>query len=136
MDSEQRWRAIAEQRLRIADALAPLTPEQWNAQSLCSRWRVRDVAAHLTLSARPPAPAHLLAEAVRARGSFDAADLADVQVGREEFQVRPRELADAERDAMWNDTILVEAPEVAKYARKAGRTIPVAVLERLGPTSR
>ena len=34
-------------------------------------------------------------------------------------------------DDVWQDTVLAQAPEVAKYARKAGRTIPVAVLERL-----
>jgi deazaflavin-dependent oxidoreductase (nitroreductase family) len=60
-----------------------------------------------------------------------AADTADVQVGAEHFRVRPRELQGAERDSAWRDTVLVQAPEVATYARKAGRTIPVAVLERL-----
>ncbi|MGO4689365.1 maleylpyruvate isomerase family mycothiol-dependent enzyme [Glaciibacter sp. 2TAF33] len=30
-----------------ADLLATLTPEQWEAQSLCAGWRVRDVAGHL-----------------------------------------------------------------------------------------
>ncbi len=29
---------------------------------------------------------------------------------------------------MWRQVILAAAPEVAKYAGKAGRTIPVAVL--------
>jgi len=43
--------------------------------------------------------------------------------------VRVPELLGAARDDMWRNTILVEAPEVAKYERKAGRTIPVAVLE-------
>jgi hypothetical protein len=33
-----------------------------------------------------------------------------------------------ERDATWNEVILVQAPEVKKYANKAGRTIPVALL--------
>ena len=60
-----------------------------------------------------------------------AADTADVQVRAERFRVRPRELSGAERDTVWRDTILVRAPEVARYARRAGRTIPVAVLERL-----
>ena len=54
---------------------------------------------------------------------------ARVQVRDREFAVRSRELQGEARDAMWRDTILVEAPEVAKYERKAGRTIPVAVLE-------
>jgi hypothetical protein len=33
---------------------------------------------------------------------------------------------------MWNDVVLAAAPEVEKFARKAGRTIPVAVLEVVG----
>jgi deazaflavin-dependent oxidoreductase (nitroreductase family) len=54
---------------------------------------------------------------------------ARVQVRAQEYDVRPRELLGVERDAMWQ-VILGEAPEVEKFARKAGRTIPVAVLER------
>lgn len=54
---------------------------------------------------------------------------AQVQVRERRFSVRPRELHGEERDAMWRDTILAEAPEVDRYALKAGRTIPVAVLE-------
>ena len=57
------------------------------------------------------------------------APTARVQVLAREFAVKPRELLGAARDDMWRNTILVEAPEVAKYERKAGRTIPVAVLE-------
>jgi hypothetical protein len=36
---------------------------------------------------------------------------------------------------MWNYVVLAQAPEVAKYARRADRTIPVAVLEPLGGRS-
>ncbi len=53
---------------------------------------------------------------------------AQVKVREREFVVTPRELHGEERDAMWRDTVLAEAPEVAKYEQKAGRTIPVAVL--------
>ena len=59
------------------------------------------------------------------------ATVADVQVRAERLRVRPRELHGGERDAMWNDVVLAQAPQVAKYARRAGRTIPVAVLERV-----
>ena len=45
------------------------------------------------------------------------------------FEAAVRELLGDERDAMWRDTILAEVPEVIRYAHKAGRTIPVAVLE-------
>ena len=38
---------IAEERRATADLLAGLTPEQWQAQSLCSAWTVKDVAVHL-----------------------------------------------------------------------------------------
>jgi deazaflavin-dependent oxidoreductase (nitroreductase family) len=57
-----------------------------------------------------------------------AAGRADVQVRADRFVAEARELAGAERDAIWQDTVLAEAPEVAKFARRAGRTIPVAVL--------
>lgn len=60
-----------------------------------------------------------------------AADVADVQVGAQRLRVRPRELTGAERDSVWEDVVLAQLPDVQRYARKAGRTIPVAVLERV-----
>ena len=57
------------------------------------------------------------------------AKTADVQIGSKTLQVRPRELLGKERDAAWQGIVLVQAPEVEKYARKAGRTIPVARLQ-------
>jgi len=55
---------------------------------------------------------------------------ARVQVGGDQFTVHARELQGEERDAMWRDVVLAQAPGVERYARKAGRTIPVALLER------
>ena len=57
------------------------------------------------------------------------ATTADVQIRDRHLTARARELVGEERDAMWRDTILTEAPEVSRYAEEAGRTIPVAVLE-------
>ncbi len=57
------------------------------------------------------------------------APTAEVQVRERQFTVRPRELHGEQRDVMWRDTILAQAPEVSRYEQKAGRTIPVAVLE-------
>lgn len=54
---------------------------------------------------------------------------ARVQIRERELDVRVCELHGDERDTMWRDTILALAPEVNRYARKAGRTIPVAILE-------
>lgn len=43
-----RWSGhLAATLTAIADLLAGLTPEQWEARSLCAGWRVRDVAGHL-----------------------------------------------------------------------------------------
>ena len=61
-----------------------------------------------------------------------AAEVADVQVRGDHRRVNPQELVGTARDAMWRDTILAQAPEVARYARKAGRTIPVAILRPWG----
>lgn len=53
-----------------------------------------------------------------------------LQVGRRHLPVRLEELRGVERDAAWH-RVLGTLPSVAKYERKAGRTIPVA---RISPT--
>jgi uncharacterized protein (TIGR03083 family) len=40
-----RW--AHDDRAELADFLAGLTPEQWDAPTLCRRWSVRDVVAHI-----------------------------------------------------------------------------------------
>jgi uncharacterized protein (TIGR03083 family) len=59
-------RLAADERADLAAFLASLTPQQWQAPTLCTRWRVRDVVAHVisydNLGARA-----LLAVAARAR---------------------------------------------------------------------
>lgn len=52
----------------------------------------------------------------------------DVQVRGGHFSCHPRELHGTELADEWAH-VLREAPEVERYARKAGRTIPMAVLE-------
>ena len=62
--------------------------------------------------------------------------VADLQVGAQTVRVRPRELLAAERESAWQAVVLAQAPEVQKYAHRAGRTIPVALLEPIeGSTS-
>ena len=41
------WTMVAETRTDLASYLATLTPEQWNAPTLCDKWKVRDVVGHL-----------------------------------------------------------------------------------------
>src|SRR6476620_5131081 len=70
LDAERTWSVIAEERRSLADLLEGLTPAEWESPSLCGRWRVRDVAAHLALVPHPPSVWQLVVGAVRARGSF------------------------------------------------------------------
>ena len=41
------WDAVKAERTDLYELLAGLTPQQWDTQSLCSEWRVRDAVAHL-----------------------------------------------------------------------------------------
>ena len=41
------WQAVDEERSAMADDLALLDDSQWDAQSLCSEWKVRHVVGHL-----------------------------------------------------------------------------------------
>ena len=40
-------RLARDERAEFADFLATLTPEQWDGPTLCTRWRIRDVVAHV-----------------------------------------------------------------------------------------
>jgi uncharacterized protein (TIGR03083 family) len=44
-------KAIRDERLDLIEHLDGLTAEQWDAPSLCDKWRIRDVVAHLTAGA-------------------------------------------------------------------------------------
>lgn len=57
-----------------------------------------------------------------------AAGRAEVQVRGRRFRALARELVADERERVWSDVVLARAPEVERYARKAGRVVPVAVL--------
>src|ERR1022692_1164889 len=45
------WQAVDEERSALADDLATLDDSQWDAQSLCARWKVRHVVGHLIFGA-------------------------------------------------------------------------------------
>jgi uncharacterized protein (TIGR03083 family) len=81
--------AVHAERRDQADLLATLTPESWNAPTLCSGWRVREVIAHTT------APFHLstgrmLLDLARARGDFNR--MADRAARRDAARMPPEEL--------------------------------------------
>jgi uncharacterized protein (TIGR03083 family) len=51
--SDDVWADVAAEREELADLLDALTPEQWDAPSLCAEWRVRDVVGHLVEGTNP-----------------------------------------------------------------------------------
>jgi deazaflavin-dependent oxidoreductase (nitroreductase family) len=55
--------------------------------------------------------------------------VADIQMAAQTLRVRTRELVGDERDSVWQGVVLAQAPEVGKYANRAGRAIPVALLQ-------
>ena len=69
MDRDEIWQVIDDQRLGLADLFDDLSAQEWQAASLCRRWRVRDVAAHLTLAQLGVLPS--TAALLRARGGLD-----------------------------------------------------------------
>jgi uncharacterized protein (TIGR03083 family) len=71
MGTEERWQVVVEQRLALAELLAGLSEADWEQPSLCAGWRVRDVAAHVTLIPIPPSQGSLLADFAKARGNYD-----------------------------------------------------------------
>lgn len=63
-------RATADERRRLADLYADLTPDQWSAPSLCAGWRVREVLAHVTMPYRHSS-LRVLRGIAAARGDFN-----------------------------------------------------------------
>jgi deazaflavin-dependent oxidoreductase (nitroreductase family) len=53
---------------------------------------------------------------------------ARIEIGTLAQEVEAEEITGAERDRIWRDVVLARAPGVARYERKAARTIPVALL--------
>ncbi|NEW37934.1 maleylpyruvate isomerase family mycothiol-dependent enzyme [Nocardia cyriacigeorgica] len=92
---EQVWQAIAAERRRLVELLAALPDSDWNRDSLCAGWRVREVVAHVVISSGS-STSWLLWQLVRARGSIDRLnhDTA-VRLAR---QVSTAELLDLLRD--------------------------------------
>ena len=70
MSTEESWQVVAGQRLAIAELLGGLSEADWEQPSLCAGWRVRDVAAHVTLMPIPPPPSTLLVDLAKARGNY------------------------------------------------------------------
>jgi uncharacterized protein (TIGR03083 family) len=80
VERDEKWAVIAGQRRVLADVLDELDEAEWDRPSLCSQWRVRDVAAHIALTPQSPSVLRILGMGLRARGDFDAVNR-DLAVG-------------------------------------------------------
>lgn len=47
MDRDFLWKHIHQERAAMRETLAGLSPEQWEHESVCTGWTVKDVAAHV-----------------------------------------------------------------------------------------
>ncbi|MFF0203439.1 maleylpyruvate isomerase family mycothiol-dependent enzyme [Streptomyces sp. NPDC005017] len=70
LDEEACWQAVDRERAGLADLLEGLAPEEWDRPTQCGDWRVRDVAAHLTVAARF-SRRDVVREMIRARGNWN-----------------------------------------------------------------
>jgi uncharacterized protein (TIGR03083 family) len=70
MNDQEIKEAVAGACNDLADVLTDLPTDAWDRPSLCDGWRVREVAAHLTMPARYSTP-RLALEVVKSRGSFN-----------------------------------------------------------------
>lgn len=131
MDQDMKWAVIAGQRRGLADLLAGLDDDAWEQPSLCSEWRVRDVAAHVALTPQSPGAARIILLGVRARGDFDGLnrDLAVEHAARASDLVGElRELAECRRKPAITtlDNLLFDVlVHVQDVAVPLDRTVPV-----------
>ncbi|MFF7519758.1 maleylpyruvate isomerase family mycothiol-dependent enzyme [Streptomyces pseudovenezuelae] len=70
LDTDELWRFVDRERASLADLLEGLSPQEWETRTRCGDWRVRDVAAHLTVAARF-SRGRVVREMVRARGNWN-----------------------------------------------------------------
>lgn len=70
LDTDELWQIVDRERETLAELLEGLSPEEWETRTRCGDWRVRDVAAHLTLAARFTY-GQVVREMLRARGDWN-----------------------------------------------------------------
>lgn len=73
MDPDSAWALLAAERRAFANVLDSLSTEQWEAQSLCGHWTVREVATHMMVGPTGSLAGFMTAM-VRARGRFEVAN--------------------------------------------------------------
>jgi uncharacterized protein (TIGR03083 family) len=85
---------IAGQRDDLASMLGGLPEDAWDAPTLCERWRVREVVAHMTMPFRY-GPEEYMAELASSGGDFTA--MSDRLAERDAASLSPAELTETIR---------------------------------------
>ncbi len=102
--------AVRDEMLDLAERLAELDDEQWNSPSLCARWRIRDVLAHVTAGAEGAfGVGTIFAGMLRHGFNFNRWVAAD---GRVRGQQDPEVLLKAFRNAAANRQATTEARSI------------------------
>lgn len=71
MTEVQLRQEVAAERRELADVLSALAPQDWDSDTLCAGWRVRELVAHVTMPFRY-SNLRFFAELVRSGGNFNA----------------------------------------------------------------
>jgi uncharacterized protein (TIGR03083 family) len=87
------WALTHRQRAAVADMLDGLSPDQWEQLTLCSGWRVRDLAAHMIATAHTTPRSFLLG---LTKAGFHFSVYAERQVAKRRDQT-PGKLVDGLR---------------------------------------
>jgi uncharacterized protein (TIGR03083 family) len=90
------WADVWAERNELADMLESASYDDWNAPSLCARWRVRDVVGHIVLSADSHAFGRVLLDLAKYRFDMNRM-LADAAI--ETGQQHPADLLKRLREA-------------------------------------
>jgi len=120
--AEDIWPTIHAERQALADDLAGLTDAQWQTPSLCSRWTVHQVLAHMVGTAKMT-PAKFVARFAAAGFNFDR--FADKEIATQsaggpaatlaEFRsVRNRTSAPPGPRATWLGEVFVHAEDIRR----------------------
>lgn len=81
MDKAEIWSTIHQERAALADDLAALTDAQWDTESLCAGWSVRDTLAHMTATAKIT-PGSFFGKLITSGFSFNRLQRKDIAVER------------------------------------------------------
>ncbi|GAA3894389.1 maleylpyruvate isomerase family mycothiol-dependent enzyme [Leifsonia kafniensis] len=135
--ANSRWGGHLAATLRAtADVLDTLTPEQWETQSLCGLWRIRDVAGHLVWRVGSSnrvlvgtASRAYFGHFVNPNRAIDALSRAAAEAPVADLVARIREIAD-EKAAGHGRTGVGELTEAVVHgydiARPLGISLPIA----------